>query len=152
MYDFSFAYMKEAFVATLLVIAGNRTEKSILAAAEGTDYEEFANAFVVGGGDDGGDGGDDDLDDFELWREMKKQVIILREDMDSSKKAEDNGLLDPPEPNFDEPLVSIDAEGRVTIEDHPAKGKGPQAMPVRGRSENWGEFVRDAEVVGGAKV
>lgn len=60
--DFSFAYLKEAFVATLLVIAGNRSEDSIR-----------------GGGDD--EGGD--LDDYELWREMKKQVKALRDDMDS---------------------------------------------------------------------
>ena len=61
--DFSFAYLKEAFVATLLAIAGNRSEDGIR-----------------GGGDE--DGGD--LDDYELWREMKKQVRLLRDDMDSS--------------------------------------------------------------------
>ena len=60
--DFSFAYLKEAFVATLLTIAGHRSEES-----------------VHGGGDDN----DDDLDDYELWREMKKQVKSLREDMDN---------------------------------------------------------------------
>ena len=58
---FSFAYLKEAFVATLLVIAGNRAEES------------------VGGGDDEGS----DLDEYELWREMKKQVKLLRDDMDT---------------------------------------------------------------------
>ena len=61
--DFSFAYLKEAFVATLLAIAGHRSESGIR-----------------GGGDDG-DGGD--LDDYELWREMKRQVRLLREDMDT---------------------------------------------------------------------
>ena len=61
--DFSFAYLKEAFVATLVTIANNRSETGIR-----------------GGGDD--DGGD--LDDYELWREMKKQVRSLRDDMDSS--------------------------------------------------------------------
>ena len=61
---FSFAYLKEAFVATLLVIAGHISE-------DGTR---------------GGGGGDDeggDLDDYELWREMKTQVRLLREDMDT---------------------------------------------------------------------
>ena len=57
--DFSFAYLKEAFVATLLAIAGNRSENSI-------EEEE-----------------DGDLDKYELWREMKRQVRLLREDMDS---------------------------------------------------------------------
>ncbi|KAI9813679.1 MAG: hypothetical protein M1827_003750 [Pycnora praestabilis] len=69
---FSFAYMQEAFVATLLVIAGNRSEDS-----GGNAHEHY-----YGGGDD-----DDDLDDFELWREIKKQVKILRDDMDSSNPS-----------------------------------------------------------------
>ena len=60
--DFSFAYLKEAFVATLLAIAGNRSEHG-----------------VRGGGDE--DGGD--LNDYELWREMKRQVRLLRDDMDT---------------------------------------------------------------------
>ena len=57
--DFSFAYLKEAFVATLLAIAGNRSEN---------------------GSEDEGDG---DLDKYELWREMRRQVKLLREDMDT---------------------------------------------------------------------
>ena len=57
--DFSFAYLKEAFVATLLAIAGNRSENGI-------EIEE-----------------DGDLDKYELWREMKRQVKLLREDMDA---------------------------------------------------------------------
>lgn len=57
--DFSFAYLKEAFVATLLSIAGNRSENGI-------EDEE-----------------DGDLDKYELWREMKRQVDLLRKDMDT---------------------------------------------------------------------
>ena len=49
-------------MATLIVIAGNRSED-----------------LIGGGGDD--EGGD--LDDYELWREIKKQVKALRDDMDS---------------------------------------------------------------------
>ncbi len=64
--DFSFAYLKEAFVATLLSIAGHRSEES-----------------VRGGGDDQ----DGDLDDYELWREMKKQVEALRRDMGNSSNG-----------------------------------------------------------------
>ncbi len=60
--DFSFAYLKEAFVATLLAIAGHRSENGI------RDDRD----------DDGGD-----LDDYELWREMKTQVRLLRQDMDT---------------------------------------------------------------------
>ena len=64
---FSFAYMQEAFVATLLAIAGRRSE--IL-------DDEFHE--VEGGGEKDGDR---DLDDYELWREMKKTIKALREDM-----------------------------------------------------------------------
>lgn len=58
--DFSFAYLKEAFVSTLLVIAGHRSDEIF-------DSDE-----------------DDRLDDYELWREMKNQVKLLREDMDNT--------------------------------------------------------------------
>lgn len=61
--EFSFAYLKEAFVATLLAIAGHRSEKD--------------------GASDGGEDEGGDLDDFELWIEMKKQVKALRDDMDT---------------------------------------------------------------------
>ncbi|KAL8975141.1 MAG: hypothetical protein Q9197_000627 [Variospora fuerteventurae] len=62
---FSFAYLQEAFVATLLTIAGNRSAESIR------------------GGDGDDEGGD--LDDYELWREMKKQVKALRNDMHNNQ-------------------------------------------------------------------
>ncbi|KAL8860060.1 MAG: hypothetical protein Q9178_003609 [Gyalolechia marmorata] len=62
--DFSFAYLQEAFVATLLAIAGHRSEE-----------------MTRGGGPDDDDDDGGDLDAFELWREMKTQVKALREDM-----------------------------------------------------------------------
>ena len=61
--EFSFAYMKEAFVSTLLTIARHRSDDSLGRA----DDDE-----------------DDDLDDYELWREMQKTVKILRNDMGTS--------------------------------------------------------------------
>lgn len=73
--EFSFAYLKEAFVATLLVIAGHRSEESIRR----------------GGGDD--EGGD--LDDYELWREMKKQVKLLRDDMGSRAMVDKMSRMKP---------------------------------------------------------
>ena len=81
--DFSFAYLKEAFVATMLAIANDRSENGI-----------------KGGGDDGGE----DLDDYELWREIKKQVRALRNDMDSGvvvkyqREEPMDLMLQPPEP------------------------------------------------------
>ena len=64
--EFSFAYLKEAFVATLLTIARRRSD------------------FVARRGGDDEDG---DLDDYELWREMKKTVKALREDMGTRNKG-----------------------------------------------------------------
>ena len=77
---FSFAYMQEAFVATLLAIAGRRSE--IL----DDDLDE-----IKGGEKDG----DRDLDDYELWREMKKTIKALREDMgnnDGKSNATDDSF------------------------------------------------------------
>lgn len=61
--DFSFAYMQEAFVATLLVLARGH---------ESVEHAEDP---------------DDDLERYEFYRVMKRQVAILREDMDSSLAA-----------------------------------------------------------------
>jgi hypothetical protein len=64
--DFSFAYMKEAFVATLLELARNR----------GDDGDE----------EDGGtalDGDDDPLHIYPFWGVFRAQVKILRDDMHS---------------------------------------------------------------------
>lgn len=60
--DFSFAYMKEAFVAALLVIVRlARTEER--------------RRFKLR---------EDDLSDNLLWKELKKQVELLRKEMDES--------------------------------------------------------------------
>lgn len=81
---FSFAYMQEAFVAALLVIAGQKD-----AAGEGGEAGEYSvmgksmgEYFIEHGGwGTARDGGEDDLDKYVLWRELKKQVKILREEM-----------------------------------------------------------------------
>ena len=59
---FSFAYMKEAFVASLLKLV---TRKMRLNEGSGS----------------GGEGGG--LDDLPLWKEFKRQVRNLREELDS---------------------------------------------------------------------
>lgn len=64
---FSFAYLQESFVATLLELARS-----------GEDSESSDS-------DDEGDG--TPLDRYELWRVIKKQIKILRDQMDSSKPA-----------------------------------------------------------------
>ena len=72
--DFSFAYLKEAFVATLLAIANDRSDGDEDNSTGGSEDDE---------NEDDDDDDDDGLDRFELWREMKKQVKILRDDMDA---------------------------------------------------------------------
>ena len=63
--DFSFAYLKEAFVATLLELARNQ------------DDDDDA-----GPGDDDND--EDPFDQYEFWRAFKEQVKILRSEMGDS--------------------------------------------------------------------
>jgi SpoVK/Ycf46/Vps4 family AAA+-type ATPase len=66
---FSFAYIQEAMVASLLAIA----------ARSGSDLES-----------DDGSSGDDDLDKLVLWKEIKKQVKILRDEIgDEDDQAAD---------------------------------------------------------------
>ncbi|KAI9723264.1 MAG: hypothetical protein M1812_001146 [Candelaria pacifica] len=98
-YDFSFAYIKEAFVASLMFVFTNR---SVPPAKSSSDLESVSKSTTpaatpcnscgsskattppsTGGGGDGDDD-DDDLDKVLLWGVMKKQVAILREEMDSS--------------------------------------------------------------------
>jgi len=61
--DFSFAYMKEAFVAALLVIVARSDEKQTFRHQE------------------------DDLSGNILWKELKKQVEALRKEMDTETES-----------------------------------------------------------------
>jgi SpoVK/Ycf46/Vps4 family AAA+-type ATPase len=74
-HDFSFAYIQEAFVSALLDIAHHRDKD-----------EEFA--------DETG-GGDEDLEKYELWRTIKEQVKILREEMDAKASKGDLDFTTP---------------------------------------------------------
>lgn len=70
---FSFAYIQEAFVATLLAIAVDNQSSPSLQRRSRYD----SNGFYVG------ENSDDDLDQYILWKVMKKQVKILRDELDS---------------------------------------------------------------------
>lgn len=70
--DFSFAYMKEAFIATLLALARN--------------------------GPNGSGKDDKDLDDLPFWKEMQKEVKILRDEMRTKHEAVTVALLPMPHP------------------------------------------------------
>ena len=75
---FSFAYMQEAFVATLLALARDHT------ASLATDTNRWGCEPIHVGLERS----DDDLDSFVLWRVIKVQIRVLREDMDNSSSAQ----------------------------------------------------------------
>ncbi|ROV88320.1 hypothetical protein VSDG_09441 [Cytospora chrysosperma] len=78
-YDFSFAYMQEAFVATLLAIARMAdTFQSVDDIGDG-----WVSVLDCGSGD-----GNHDLDQYVLWTEIKKQVGILRDGMTRRRNEE----------------------------------------------------------------
>ena len=76
-HDFSFAFMQEAFVAALLAIASmDATE--VARTDDGEDsFASVQHAIMY---DD-----DKDLDQYVLWRQMKKQVRILRRELEQEK-------------------------------------------------------------------
>ena len=75
-HDFSFAFMQEAFVAALLIIAAmDDTDVS----TDAYDYSFTSVQYVITEDED------KDLDQYVLWREMKKQVRILRQDLEQEK-------------------------------------------------------------------
>ncbi|CAI6336062.1 unnamed protein product [Periconia digitata] len=89
---FSFAYMQEAFVASLLAIAvgdSSTADQQRWAGphdplAKPSNGPQFSGSYGLhhasGGGDDG------DLEDLVLWKELQKQVAILRDEMEGKYK------------------------------------------------------------------
>lgn len=78
--DFSFAYMKEAFVAALLVIVRNGDGDG-----EGKrqrQRQRQTQTQRVWTEDDEDDSDDDRLEGNVLWMELKKQIESLRKEMD----------------------------------------------------------------------
>ncbi|KAK4158223.1 P-loop containing nucleoside triphosphate hydrolase protein [Chaetomidium leptoderma] len=72
---FSFAYIQEAFVASLIVIARDSNGSG---GWESVENDEFEDGWVgVAASEDDGE-----LDDVVLWVEIKKQVAVLREGME----------------------------------------------------------------------
>ncbi|KAF2691828.1 ATP-dependent Zn protease-like protein [Lentithecium fluviatile CBS 122367] len=90
---FSFAYMQEAFIASLLAIATRGGKDKEDAERQAHRWagphdpivaieQRAARVTLVGGGD-----GDPELDKLVLWKEIQKQVKILREEMDKDTEA-----------------------------------------------------------------
>lgn len=75
---FSFAYMQEAFVAALLAIATDESRKNSSDLLQDFEFVTIGDTSLEDEDDD------KDLDKYVLWREIKKQIKILREDIDDS--------------------------------------------------------------------
>jgi transitional endoplasmic reticulum ATPase len=91
--DFSFAYMKEAFVATLLVIVANKEEPAMQAPFPhqrlffGPNVV-FGDRVVIGGGGNDDPDGRKQAEKTLLWKEIQKQVKILRDEMENNAMQE----------------------------------------------------------------
>jgi hypothetical protein len=85
---FSFAYMQEAFVASLLAIAVRKDNSNAEQYVGPDDPVTVANKKSEGlrGARRLEDSDDSDLDDLVLWKEIQKQVHILREEMDEKEQ------------------------------------------------------------------
>lgn len=88
---FSFAYMQEAFIASLLAIATRGGKDKVEAEMEALRWAgpqdpmrpiDSQFRVMVGGGDDS------DVKHLELWIEMQKQVKILKDEMEEKKLSE----------------------------------------------------------------
>jgi hypothetical protein len=89
---FSFAYMQEAFLASLLQLAigpeDNNYEEPI--SSPTVEFVKVQHDEKAADAHDEASDGDKDLDKYVLWRELKKQVNILREQIgndDDSKRS-----------------------------------------------------------------
>lgn len=82
--DFSFAYMKEAFVASLLVLARAITPSPEKRLYIGPNVV-FGDRIIIGDDDDDGR---KKAEKTPLWKEIQKQVKILRDEMDNSAVQE----------------------------------------------------------------
>jgi len=104
---FSFAYLQEAFVAALLAIAargGKSAAEAELEAhkwsgpqdpmksATGSLHSNFDRVLRFGDSHDVASEPDSDLDKLELWTEIKKQVKILKEEMDEKSHKTNVGV------------------------------------------------------------
>ncbi|KAL8787911.1 MAG: hypothetical protein Q9213_001938 [Squamulea squamosa] len=118
---FSFAYMQEAFVATLLAIALKRSD--------GEDDDKAEE-----GWDHAGDDGDKDLNEYELWRELKKTIKSLRDDMSNDPDKSKSNTNDDA---FSKELA-LERESQAPAADLiPPTGQSPRPLrPTEGGNGN----------------
>jgi transitional endoplasmic reticulum ATPase len=91
--DFSFAYMKEAFVATLLVLVVKKEELETptLFSRQRVFFGPnivFGDRLIVGGDGEEDPDGRKQAEKTPLWREIQKQVKILRDEMENNMVQE----------------------------------------------------------------
>ncbi|KAL1595660.1 hypothetical protein SLS60_009349 [Paraconiothyrium brasiliense] len=114
--DFSFAYLKEAFVATLLELAR---------AHDGDDEDDES---VNNEASDE----DDPLDKYEFWRAFKSQVKILRNEMGDDGGDGDQGP-DPQPRIYGEGISALEHEGMTPmLEKMRLQGRGNKAASPQG--------------------
>ena len=121
---FSFAYMQEAFVASLLAIAGHggkdkhEPERNVPCWAGPQDPITIAamrfrgEQYLLGGGSE-----DPDIKHLELWVEMQKQVKILRDEMEEKKLSERMETMFPSQPSTKPTEVKHGSEALRTYKD-----------------------------------
>lgn len=102
--DFTFAYLKEAFVASLLAIARGEEHDDVE-----DDFSETISSFVshkVHKKED------EDIANLPLWILIQKEVKLLREDMENGEKAETKSR---PSPHTSARQISLpEAEALMT--------------------------------------
>ncbi|KAL1611880.1 hypothetical protein SLS60_000102 [Paraconiothyrium brasiliense] len=111
---FSFAYMQEAFVASLLAIAagGGKDEES-----QHNDLQALHRALAR-------TMGQPDLSDLVLWKEIQKQVKILREEM-SEKNAQSQA------PAMPAPPQAPPVPAQTLYQTSQARGQASESIPRR---------------------
>lgn len=95
--EFSFAYMQEAFVATLLVLArGDEPERLMTRTNEGNK---------------------DGPENYEFYQTMKEQVKILRDDMGKSSTVVSDSAAFHDEVSSIKPMLSLEGEYHSQVRD-----------------------------------
>lgn len=127
--DFSFAYLKEAFVATLLELA--RTH-------DGDDEDDESVSSDTS--DD-----DDPLDKYEFWRAFKAQVKVLRNEMGDGDGGDEDAGPDPRLRIFDEGISSLEYEKMTSmLGNMRLQGGGHKAASLQGSTEPGRQLASSA--------
>ena len=112
---FSFAYMQEAFIASLLAIAshGGKEAKEIArrwAGPQDPMQSVDLQSHMTGGGSE-----DPDMKHLVLWVEMQKQVKILRDEMEEKKLSERMEAMFPSNSASAERRNEVGASGQSVV-------------------------------------